>query len=53
MIIEAYILDLRKRGITHTSKIDVKNVIVDYLKENNMHYTCNLDDNFQYTIQLI
>jgi hypothetical protein len=53
MNIKSYIINLQEDGITYTASLDIKNAILEYLKGNNTIYVCTMDDNFQYTIQLM
>jgi hypothetical protein len=53
MILQCYLLDLKRQGILSTADIEVKNAVVEYLKKNDMKFICTMDDNFQYIIQLV
>ena len=45
-----YIEEYRKLGGTHTSNVEIKSLIVDYLNSKNESFKVYMNDKFQYII---
>ena len=51
-VLELYIKDLLKNGITETGNSDIKNEITNRLDDLGIEYEATMDEYFQYTIYL-